>query len=64
MCQSRVDILTSISGVAWSKAYRGKVKGRYGSIPVYFLGRGDYVKNKRSIGRRKDAADLEALGEA
>ncbi len=58
----RIDILTSITGVSWSKAYRGKVKGRYGHIPIYFLSRADYVKNKRSIGRRKDAADLEALG--
>ena len=59
----RIDILTSITGVSWSKAYRGKVKGRYGKIPVYFLGRIDYIRNKRSIGRRKDDADIEALGE-
>ncbi len=59
----RIDILTSISGVSWSRAYRGKIKGLYGRIPVYFIGRIEYIKNKRSIGRRKDAADVEALGE-
>jgi hypothetical protein len=32
-------------------------------VPVFFLGRDQYIKNKRAIGRKKDLADLEALGE-
>jgi hypothetical protein len=59
----RVDILTSLTGVTWQKADRGKAEGSYGGIAVYFLGREQYIANKRALGRKKDLADLEALGE-
>jgi len=59
----RIDIMTSITGVPWEKADKGKVKGLYGDIPVHFLGRKEYIANKRAIGRKKDLADLESLGE-
>lgn len=58
----RVAIITSISGVSWEEACSGKVEGMYGPIKVHFLGRDHYIKNKRSIGRKKDQADLEAIG--
>lgn len=60
----RIDLLTSISGVAWEEAEAGKVAGRYGDVPVAFLGRAQLIANKRACGRTKDRADLEALGEA
>jgi hypothetical protein len=60
----RVDLLTSITGVSWEEADAGKMPGSYGDVPVFFLGRNEYVKNKKSIGRKKDLADLEAIGEA
>ena len=59
----RIDILTSLTGVTWSEAYRGRVKGSYGDVPASFLGREEYIANKRALGRKKDLADLEALGE-
>ena len=59
----RIDIMTSITGVPWEKADKGKVKGLYGDIPVHFLGRKEYIANKRAMGRKKDLADLESLGE-
>lgn len=59
----RIDIITSITGVSWEDADRGKMEGLYGDLPVYFLGREQYIANKRSIGRKKDLADLEYLGE-
>ena len=59
----RVDLLTSISGVTWEEAESGKAGGVYGEVPVFFLGRDHYIRNKRAIGRKKDLADLEALGE-
>jgi len=34
-----------------------------GDVPVYFVGRQQFVANKRAIGRKRDLADLEALGE-
>jgi len=59
----RVDITTSITGVTWDEAYDGKVAGNYGSVPVHYLGRAQFVINKKALSRRKDLADLEALGE-
>jgi hypothetical protein len=59
----RIDIITSITGVTWQEADKGKLEGVYGDIPVYFLGREQYIANKRAIGRKKDLADLESLGE-
>jgi hypothetical protein len=59
----RVDLLTSITGVTWEEADVGKVSGQLGGVPLFFLGREQYVANKRATGRHRDLADLEALGE-
>jgi hypothetical protein len=58
----RVDIITSVSGVSWEKADAGRVPGRYAEMPVFFIGREDFPANKRAIGNRMGAADIEALG--
>ncbi len=58
----RIDIMTSISGVSWEDAYNGREEGKYGDVPVYFIGLDQYIQNKRASGRKKDLADLEALG--
>lgn len=59
----RVDFLTSITGVDWHDVDDGKAAGEYGGIPVFFIGRNEYIENKRAVGRFKDLADIEALGE-
>ena len=59
----RVDLMTSLTGLSWQEAYSGKVKGSYGDVPVYYLGRKELLSNKKALGRKKDLADLEALGD-
>jgi hypothetical protein len=59
----RIDLITSITGVAWDEAWAGRIAGRYGDIPVDYIGREQFVANKRATGRTKDMADLEMLGE-
>jgi hypothetical protein len=59
----RVDIITSITGVSWEEACSKWVEGKYGDIPVHYIGRDDFIANKRATNRKKDLADLEALGE-
>jgi hypothetical protein len=61
---SRVDILTSISGVSWPEAWLHRQEARYGSVPVYFLGRDEFIDNKRSTGRPKDLGDISLLEES
>ncbi len=60
----RIDIMTSISGVATEQAFAHKVAGKYGNTPIFFIGRDQFIANKRAVGRKTDMADLEALGEA
>jgi len=59
----RVDIVTSITGVSWNEVVLGRVQGKYGDVPVYYIGRQQFISNKKALGRKKDLADLEALGE-
>ena len=59
----RIDLITSISGVAWKDADSSKESGPFGDISVYYIGKTQFVNNKRAIGRKKDLADIEALGE-
>ena len=59
----RVDIVTSLTGVSWEEAAKGRVAGTYGDLEVYYIGKKQFILNKRALGRKKDLADLEALGE-
>jgi hypothetical protein len=59
----RVDIVTSLTGVSWEEAHAGREAGPYGDLVVYYLGKEQFILNKRAIGRKKDLADLEAIGE-
>jgi hypothetical protein len=60
----RIDLVTSITGVEWDDAYAQCAAGKYGDTPVRYIGRNAFIANKRAVGRKKDLADLEALGEA
>jgi hypothetical protein len=55
--------MTSLTGVPWDKARSGRIPGSYGGITVHFIGREDLIANKHALARKKDLADIEALGE-
>jgi len=59
----RIDLITSMTGVSWDEAWAGRVPGRYGDTPVSYIGREQFIANRRATGRTRDVADLEALGE-
>lgn len=59
----RIDVITSISGVTWDQAFEGRVPGKLGDVDTFFLGREQFIANKRATGRMKDLGDIEALGE-
>jgi len=58
----RIDIITSLTGVTWEEAFSGRESGKYGDISVYYIGRKEFIANKRAINRNKDLADIEAIG--
>lgn len=59
----RVDIVTSITGVSWDAAEASRIQGTFGKIPVFYIGKDAFIRNKRALGRNKDLADAEALNE-
>ena len=59
----RLDLVTSLTGVSWEDVAAGRVGGSYGNLEVYYIGKKEFILNKRALGRKKDIADLEAIGE-
>jgi hypothetical protein len=57
----QIHIMTEISGVTWAEVWSGRVSDVYGSTPASFIGREEFVRNKRASGRPKDLADLAEL---
>jgi hypothetical protein len=57
----RVDILTSISGVEFDEAWGTRLEGRLFDVPVAFLGRDAFIRNKIASGRQKDLSDIRSL---
>lgn len=58
---NRVDFITSLGSVSFEEAWAGRVEGRYGSQPVYFLGLRELILAKEDAGRPQDLADLDWL---
>jgi hypothetical protein len=57
----RVDFMTAIEGISWAEALASRVAGKYGEVPIWYLGREALIKNKKATGRLQDLADVEAL---
>ena len=58
---NRIDLVTSISGVAFAQAWERRVGEEVDGVVMPFLGREDLLANKAASGRPKDLADLDAL---
>ena len=58
---SRIDLLTSLSGVRTEEAFATRVSARIDGIPVFILGKDALIRNKRAVGRPQDLADLDSL---
>ena len=61
---SRIDLLTSISGVGFDEAWPNRMTIDVGGLQIPVLGKTEFVKNKRTVGRPKDLSDLDLLEEA
>ncbi len=57
----RIDVLTRISGVSFSRAWAAHLEVMFGGRTVPVLGREALIENKRASGRAKDLLDVEAL---
>lgn len=59
----RIDILTGIEGVTWEECYPGRIVVEIQGLAVPFIGRDCLLVNKRAVGRAKDLADVEGIGQ-
>ena len=57
-------VWAAFTGVGFEEAWAERVVHEVAGLSVPFLGRAALVRNKRAVGRAKDLADLEALGES
>ena len=57
----RIDILTSVSGIAFSEAWDERLDGTLYGVAVSFMGRAAFIRNKRASGRPKDLEDIKRL---
>ena len=56
-----IDIMTSLSGVSFARAWKGRVVVPLGSLRVPFLGRAELIANKVASGRPQDLVDVAVL---
>ena len=61
---SRIDLLTSITGVAFDDAWRNRILVTVSGQDVPTIGRDDFIRNKRAAGRPRDLADVAELEQA
>lgn len=61
---NRIDLLTSISGVSFERAWEERVRSQLDGVPVSFISKELLLLNKRASGRPKDLADLAELDDA
>jgi len=59
----RIDIVTSISGVSWQEAFNGSQQIELDDLTCPFIGKSEFIQNKKAIGRHKDLSDIESLGD-
>jgi hypothetical protein len=60
----RVDIINEIDGVSFDEAFAGRIRARYGSVGVNFIGMDQLIKNKVASGRPQDRVDAQELKKA
>jgi hypothetical protein len=60
----RIDLLTSIDGVAFTDAYARRQVVTIAGLQLPILSLDDFKANKRASGRPKDIADLESLDDS
>jgi hypothetical protein len=56
-----IEILTSISGVAFEDCYPRRVSNSQAGVEIPFIGKSDLLANKRASGRLQDLLDVERL---
>lgn len=58
---NRIDLLTSIDGVAFDEAWNSREAATIDGLEVYLISKRHLIQNKRASGRPKDLEDVRQL---
>jgi hypothetical protein len=61
---SRIDLLTSISGVEFENAWANRIMIDVSGLLIPTIGKEDLIRNKLAAGRPRDIADIAELNKA
>jgi len=59
----RIDVRTELTGLTFAEAWSGRMQATFGGFAATVIGRDDFIRNKRALGRSRDLGDVESLGE-
>ncbi len=57
----RIDLLTSIDGVAFEQCFSNRKEVTFDGVSMNFIGYHDLVTNKKATGRHRDLDDVENM---
>lgn len=60
----RIDILTSLDGVEFEDAWAARTEVEIDRLRIPVIGREHFIRNKKTVGRPQDLADVSRLEEA
>jgi len=58
---NQIDIITTIDGVTFDRAWENRFAATYGGVQVNYIGKADLISNKEAAGRPQDRVDVEYL---
>ncbi len=58
---NRIDIIMSITGCEFSRAWNSRSSSTYEDIPIHILSKEDLIKAKKATGRPRDMLDVQLL---
>ena len=67
MNQDFVDLLRAfvahdvLTGLKFEEAWPERIPHEFGDVPVDFIGRDAFLRNKRATGRARDFGDIEGM---
>lgn len=61
---NRIDLITSVEGLAFAEAWERRVEALFESVTVKYLSLEDLVTNKRAVNRPQDRKDIRTLNAA
>jgi hypothetical protein len=57
----RIDVMTSVSDLDYDAAWKNRKIIEIEGVTIAVLGKSDFIKNKKAVGRAQDIADVKRL---